>query len=224
MKRICFALLLLGQLAWAKPVFETKKIEEAHKATKAKPAYALSVAYPACPAGLALAQREVAAFHKDFQELAENRGDGIDCSLDMNYSLVYSGPTLISVFFEGSSFLGGAHPSVLQRALLVTPQGGSVDLASCFRPGDGWLKALRDYCRPQLRKRKLDGDGEWLNKGTDATRDNYKVVLPQAKGLLVVFTDYQVCSHAEGPQQVVVPYSAVKTQINPQGRLAFALR
>jgi len=129
-----------GPTRLARPVFDTKKIEEAYQATKAKPAYSLSVSYPGCAAGLAQAQHAVAAFHKDFQELAENRGDGIDCSLTMNYSLVYSGPTLISVFFEGSSFLGGAHRSVLQRALLLTPHGGSVDLASAFARGAAGLK------------------------------------------------------------------------------------
>ncbi len=222
MKHSLLVLLLLTGLVLANPALQSKKIQEKAPATRQKPAYSVRISYPDCPAGLALAQKELAAFRKDFQELAVNRNDGQECSLELGYTTLYNGPSLISIYFEGSEFMGGAHPSVMQRALILTPQGQSVNLADCFRPGDGWLKALRDYCRPELRRRKLDSDAQWQARGTQANSDNYRVVLPEARGLRVFFGDYQVCSHAQGPQEVLVPYSAVRAQIDPRGRLAFA--
>lgn len=225
MKKWTLALFLLASLAWAGPVFQTKKLTESGPATKKSMAYAATIGYPDCPAGLAMARGELASFHKDLKEMGAAPPDHpMSASLDLDYQVVYSGPSLLSLYVSGSSDFAGAHPAVLQRALLLTPQGAKVSAGQCFRKGNSWLKALRDYSRPVLKKRLKDGDPDWITKGTEATADNYKVVLPQAQDLKVIFTDYQVCSHAEGPQEVLIPYSVLRKEIAPKGPLAFALQ
>lgn len=224
MKKLTVALLLLAGLASAKPAFETKKLSESGKATAQTMGYNASVSYPNCPAGVAMARNEMASFHKDLKEMGPASDPTRQASLDLQYEVVYSGPSLNSLYISGLADFAGAHPSTLQRALLVSPQGAAIQPAQCFTKGNGWLTALRDYSRPILKKRLKDGDPDWITKGTEATADNYKVILPQAKQLKVIFTDYQVCSHAEGPQEVLVPYSALRKQIDPKGPLAFALQ
>lgn len=225
MKKWTLALLLVAGTAWARPAFESKKLTESGKPTSQTMPYTATIGYPDCPAGLAMAQGEMASFRKDLKEMGPAPADHpMRASLDLSYEVVYSGPTLISAYVSGSSDFAGAHPAVLQRALLLTPQGSRIPANQCFRKGNGWLQALRDYSRPLLKKRLPDGDPKWITKGTEATVDNYKVVLPQAKQLKVIFTDYQVCSHADGPQEVLVPYSILRKEIDPKGPLAFALQ
>ena len=222
MKKWTAAFLLIASLAWAKPLFETRKLTESGKATPATMAYTVTVRYPNCPAGTALARAQVAEFHKNLKEVGPLPDRA--ASLDLSYEVVYSGPSLSSVYVSGSSDFAGAHPAFLQSALLISPKGSALSPGQCFRPGGGWLKTLRDYSRSQFKQRLKDGDPEWIAKGTDATEDNYKVVLPLAKQLRVIFTDYQVTSHAEGPQEVLVPYSVLRKEIDPKGPLAFALQ
>ncbi|MBN9417437.1 MAG: DUF3298 domain-containing protein [Candidatus Eremiobacteraeota bacterium] len=222
MKKLTIALLLLAGLASAKPAFETKKLSESGKATAKTMGYNASVSYPNCPAGAAMARTEMASFHKDLAEMGPASDPTRKASLDLSYEVLYNGPSLTTAYISGIADFAGAHPSTLQRALLISPQGAAIQPAQCFQKG--WLTALRDYSRPILKKRLKDGDPDWITKGTEATADNYKVILPQAKQLKVIFTDYQVCSHAEGPQEVLIPYSALRQQINPKGPLAFALQ
>jgi hypothetical protein len=222
MKKLTIALFLAAATAWAKPAFPSKTLSQNGPATANTMAYTASVQYPDCPAGAALAKSEMASFQKDLKEMGPAGDATRKASLDLNYKVVYSAPSLTSIYVSGLADFAGAHPSTLQRSLLIGPSGTAIQPSQCFQ-GE-WLKALRDQCRPILKKRLKDGDQDWINKGTDATADNYKVLLPQAKQLKVIFVDYQVCSHAEGPQEVLVPYSALRKQINPKGPLAFALQ
>ena len=225
MRKWTAALLLLTSLAWAKPAFQAKKLQEAGKATAQTMAYAAPRRYPACPAGRALARQEMADFHKNLKDVGAPAADHpMAASLELDYQVVYSGPSLSSLYISGSSDFAGAHPSVLQRALLLSPEGAAIPPDGCFLKGGGWRIKLQDYCRARLKQRLKDGDPEWITKGTEASADNYKVVLPLAKQLRVIFTDYQVTSHAEGPQEVLVPYSVLRSEIDPKGPLAFALQ
>lgn len=225
MKRWTAIFLLIVSVAWARPAWEAKKLSESGKATASTMAYTATIRYPNCPAGLAMARTEMASFRKNLQEVGAAPPDNpMKASLDLSYEVVFQGPSLSSLYVSGSSDFAGAHPSVLQRALLINPQGNALSAEQCFRKGGGWRKLLRDYCRARLKQRLKDGDPDWISKGTDATSENYQVVLPLAKQLRVIFTDYQVTSHAEGPQEVLVPYSVLRPEIDPKGPLAFALQ
>ena len=223
MKKWTAALLLITSLAWAKPAYQAKQLQEAGKATAQTMAYTATIRYPDCPAGLAMARREMADFHKGLKDVGAPPADHpMSASLQLDYQIVYSGPSLSSCYISGSSDFAGAHPANLQSALLLSPKGTAIEPDQCFRKG--WREKLQEYCRKQLKQRLKDGDPEWIAKGTEASVDNYKVVLPLAKQLRVIFTDYQVTSHAEGPQEVLVPYSVLRSVIDPKGPLAFALQ
>ena len=221
MKRLILLMLLTAWVG-AKPTLQPTAI---HETGKGKPGYTIEVKYPGPnPAALQLVQAEIAAFKKDYTDVAGESGSGIPCELNIEYEILYSGPSLTTVLFSGWSNLGGAHPNSLFRQLLLSPQGKPMALTRCFREGQGWLTRLQTYCRQDLKKQKLDSEADWILRGTAASLENYQLVLPTARGLRVIFADYQVAPHAVGPQEVLVPYSVVAADIAPGGPLAFALR
>ena len=198
--------LLLCQLAWAAPLLKSISIYEK------KPNYTIKVKYPGPnAAALKLVQAEIANFKK------EEPTPG--CMLELGYEVIYSNSRLTSILFGGYVDMRGAHPSGFEKALILSPDGEPITLQQCFR-GDGWMKVVESYSRQEFARRKLDSDPGWIKTGTEAKAENYQVVLPDSKGLQVYFSDYQVAPHVVGPQQVLVPWSLLHQEIDPQGPLA----
>ena len=56
-------------------------------------------------------------------------------------------------------------------------------------------------------------------EGAAPTADNYSNWNVTKKGLLIPFPAYQVAAYAYGPQTVIVPYSALKDIVRPDGAL-----
>ncbi len=63
-------------------------------------------------------------------------------------------------------------------------------------------------------------DEEMMKSGASPRADNYRAVSITKKGLWVTFDPYQVAAYAAGPQHVLVPYSALKDIIKPDGPVA----
>ena len=60
-------------------------------------------------------------------------------------------------------------------------------------------------------------DDDWIKRGAGAELTNYDNWTITKKGLGITFDPYQVAAYAAGPQNVVVPYSALKEIIKPDG-------
>jgi len=142
-------------------------------------------------------------------------------SMDISYQTLYADPGLISVQFINSDYTGGAHGNYgftafnydLQHGVLLT-------LADLFQPNSNYLKVISDYCIAQLKKDEV-GDAEWIRRGAGPKPENYKDGWNiTADGLEITFGPYQVASYAEGPQEIEIPYSALKSIIKPDGPLA----
>ena len=56
-----------------------------------------------------------------------------------------------------------------------------------------------------------------LETGAGPHADNYRAWAITKKGLWITFDPYQVAAYAAGPQYVLVPYSALKDIIKPDG-------
>jgi hypothetical protein len=91
-----------------------------------------------------------------------------------------------------------------------------LDLVDVFKPGSKYLETLASYATQELRK----ADRLVFPEGAEPTPDNYHSWNITQDGLRINFDDYQVTPHAVGPQQVVVPYSELKSLIRPDGPLA----
>lgn len=134
-------------------------------------------------------------------------------SLGRHYEIVYADAHLVSIYFRGPCQYGDGKTRILQKALLLTPGGAEIKLAGEFRPGGGWIKALAEYCRAELLKKGV--------VDPPLSDLQFQTVLPQADGLRVVFEEYMVAPEAH---EVLVPWSVVKSEILPNGCLAFSLR
>ena len=94
-------------------------------------------------------------------------------------------------------------------------------LSDLFQPNSNYLKLLSGYCFTTLQKELGEGiDGKWLGDGAGPKADNYKSWNVTPDGLQITFDAYQVAAYALGPQEVIVPYSALKAIIKPDGPLA----
>ena len=146
-------------------------------------------------------------------------------TLDLRYEVRYATDDLISVEFTESSYSrGAAHPNSLTTVLNYDVKNNrKLGLSDLFS-AKNYLRVIANYCMKDLRDRaKNDSDSmiseEMMQSGASPHADNYRAVAITKKGLWVTFDPYQVAPYAAGPQFVLVPYSALKDIIKPDGAI-----
>jgi hypothetical protein len=172
-------------------------------------------------------KKEMAPSAKD--ELAPDENPVIDESLGsdvtINYEVALAKDDLIALQFTVSSYsAGAAHPNSYTEVVNFDLKNGkSLKLADLFLPGSKYLQTLSTYCIQELEKQaKSQGDyaamdDDWIKRGAGAELTNYDNWTITKKGLGITFDPYQVAAYAAGPQNVLVPYSAVKEITRPDG-------
>jgi Protein of unknown function (DUF3298)/Deacetylase PdaC len=141
-------------------------------------------------------------------------------TLDIDHSVTASGKDFISVLFTYYTYTGGAHPNTTTSSFNYDLNRGElIKLGGLFKPGTNYLKIISDYSVVELKKLKI-GDEDWINRGAGPKMENFRSWNITPQGLMITFDAYQVASYAEGPQEVVIPYSVLKSVINPEGLLA----
>lgn len=175
----------------------------------------------------ALATGLVTEFRKDMSEW-----DGADpestggSDLGAGYSIAIATDNLISVDFGiGSYFQGAAHPNSYSRVINFDLKNGKpLRLADLFKPDAKYLQAIANYCIKDLQKQSKAKDDMLddtsIQEGAGPTAKNYRSWTITKKGLGINFDSYQVGPYVAGPQFVLVPYSALKDIIKPDGPVA----
>ncbi len=170
---------------------------------------------------------------KETQEFKQNESEiGADdlpaetsnSFIDISYDVVLATDNLISVMFGVSTYSrGAAHPNYSTSVVNYDlKSGASLKLADLFKPGSDYLEAISRFCMDVLKKQAaaIDAPTETIDEGASPNPDNYQSWNISKKGLAVNFDPYQVASYAEGPKNVIVPYSVLKEMIKPDGPLA----
>jgi len=180
----------------------------------------------------ALVMKDVAAFKageaERNTELAADLPDETQTStLDLFYNIRYASDDVISLeFSQGTYSRGAAHPNSATTVLNYDVRNGKkLALADLFNPNSKYLNVISGYCIKQLKEEAKKNKDEMLTDETIQTgasprADNYRSVSITKKGLWVTFDAYQVGPYAAGPQFVMVPYSALKDIIKPDGPIA----
>lgn len=157
----------------------------------------------------------------------ETPAETLDSTLDIGYEIRCATDDLISVeFTEGSYERGAAHGNSTTTVLNYdVKKGKKLALADLFNPKSNFLSVISMYCIKDLRERaKKDKDAmldeEMMKSGASPRADNYRACTITKKGLWITFDPYQVAPYAAGPQHVLVPYSALKAIIKPDGPVA----
>lgn len=146
---------------------------------------------------------------------------------ESEYVVTLATNDLVSVAFGISTYgEGAAHPNhhtVTFNYDLRT--GKELKLADLFKPNSDYLKVVSDYAIKDLIEQirgEMSGDDpdtDWIREGAGPKEENYKSWNLSPKGLEINFDPYQVASYAAGPHEVVIPLSALKDVIDPNGPL-----
>lgn len=144
-------------------------------------------------------------------------------SLNGGYDFRYATDDLISVEFgEGTYSRGAAHGNHLTQVLNYDVKNKKkLALADLFIDKSKYLTAISNYCMKELKERAKKEDSmileDQIESGAGPRADNYRAWAITKKGLWITFDPYQVAAYAAGPQNVLVPYSALKDIIKPDG-------
>lgn len=216
----------------------SKQIKESNK----KLNYEIAAQYPQLTGGnnpnlekfnqaaRAAVTRKVTGFKKDAapepgEDTAETRPEGsMGSDLNISYTIALAQDDLVSIDFSVSTyFQGAAHPNRYSDTLSYDLKNGKqLKLSDLFKPGAKYLQAIANYCIADLKKQASERGliEEEIQKGAAAKSDNYESWTISKRGLGINFDPYQVGPYAAGPQSVLIPYSALKDLINPDGPIA----
>jgi len=214
-----------------------KKIKESNK----KLMYEISVQYPQLSTSAnpnsekfnqtvsASITKKVAGFkkemapHPDDEPRPEN---SMGSDLNISYDVALAQDDLMSIDFSMSSYYqGAAHPNAFSEAINFDLKNGKqLKLSDLFKPGAKYLATISSYCISDLKKQSKAKDNvlddSSIQSGAGPTAKNYESWTITKRGLGINFDPYQVGPYAAGPQFVLVPYSALKDLINPEGPIA----
>ena len=146
-------------------------------------------------------------------------------SFDMRYELVSPPGNIFSIKFQTEGYVSGmAHPYHLIYSFNYDlEQGKDIAFSDLFLPNADYLGAISQYCVAQLKTRDV-GFSDIFAQGADPTPDNYKNWNITSDGLMITFDEYQVAPYVAGPQVVTIPYSELKSLIDPKGPLEFFIK
>lgn len=178
-----------------------------------------------------LISKDVAAFKAsemsdDAEATTDVPGETQNSTLDAGYDFRYATDDLISLeWAEGTYERGAAHGSHLTQVLNYdVKKGKKLALADLFVDKSKYLTAIANYCMKELKDRAKKEDSmifaDQIEAGAGPHADNYRAWAITKKGLWITFDPYQVAAYAAGPQYVLVPYSALKDIIRPDGPIA----
>jgi hypothetical protein len=182
-------------------------------------------------AARSLVTKQVSGFRKQMTDNAgeENPVDSETGSdLGAGYTIALAKDDLISVQFDiGGYSAGAAHPNSYTDAINFDLRNGKqLKLSDLFKTGAKYLQALSTYCVQDLKKQSKqkgeDGmlDDDWIQRGAGPDANNFRSWTITKKGLGINFDSYQVGPYAAGPQYVLVPYTALREIIKPDGPVA----
>jgi hypothetical protein len=160
--------------------------------------------------------RETAVYSPDF--FFNTAGFHLDCSFGV--SLLTD--QLASLRLAPHTYAGGAHGNTWTLALNCSLDPfAELRLPDIFADIEGGLEVLSDYCIRQLISPTTDHrsrDEDHVRRGASPKADNFRTVNLFVGGLLVTFDSYSVASYAEGPSEVLVPYSVLREVLSPSLR------
>lgn len=170
-----------------------------------------------------LVVKEVETWRQSFQQL-QVTSNSTGSYLDLKYTLISQIGDLWSFKFDSSFYAdSAAHPGLNSMTLNYDlGQGQELALGDLFLPNTNYLDTISNYAVAELSKQQFF-DGPFVD-GAKPTPENYRNWNITPDGLLITFDTYQVGPGAAGPQKVNVPYSELKSVINPQGPLSVILR
>ncbi|SRR5579883_8154 len=148
-----------------------------------------------------------------------------DLAIDFDASVInMANEPLISIRFTVHAMMNGMGPPYRHHRVINFDlnSGESLALEDLFQADTNYLDQLADYSREALNKKLKDK--ERIMQGTMPDADNYKIWNLSPHGLLITFEGYQVAPSRDGSQTVLIPYTVLEKEIDPDSTLANCLK
>lgn len=153
---------------------------------------------------------------KTLPESVQNNNLKLDYDID-----VISPLSLVSVRLSIENMQAGrAHPYHQHQVLnfdLVNNK--ELALSDLFKPNSNFLEAIASYSNTELQTAVNQNDKWMITDGTKPLAKNYKNWNIEADAILFTFDEYQVAPQLYGPQEVEVPFEALKTLLSKQAEV-----
>ena len=162
-----------------------------------------------------IVQKNLEAFNSEFFS-AEAPAYPQAFEFDIDSSSVYEDTNHISFLLNVYQFAGGAHGSTSLIPITYSKQTKKLlSLEEALQPvRKDWLAALSTEARKQLnaqvQKKKFSYDEDWINKGTEPTKENFAIFKLEKNSVRIIFSQYQVAPYSSGMPEVIVPRSFFK--------------
>ena len=162
-----------------------------------------------------IVQKNLEAFNSEFFS-AEAPAYPQAFEFDIDSSSVYEDTNHISFLLTVYQFTGGAHGSTTLIPITYSKQTKKLlSLEEVVQPArKDWLATLSTEARKQLnaqvKKQKFSSDEDWINKGTEPTKENFAIFKLEKNSVRIIFSQYQVGPYASGMPEIVVPRSLFK--------------
>ena len=137
--------------------------------------------------------------------------------LDIDYKIFSVTNNIFSIRFSiYTNFYGSAHPlTTFQSLNYDIKQGKVLSLNDIFKSGD-YLQFLSTYSKNALThklSKAVSTPTQPDAEGIKPIAANFQIWNMTSNGLLLTFPPYQVAAYVFGPQEIVIPYSAIKNRL-----------
>ena len=162
-----------------------------------------------------IVQKNLEAFNNEFFS-AEAPAYPHAFEFDMDSSSVYEDANHISFLLNVYQFTGGAHGTTSLIPVTYSKQTKKLlSLEEAVQPTrKDWLSALSTEARKQLndqvKKQTFVSDEDWINKGTEPSKENFSVFKLEKNAVRIIFSQYQVGPYSSGMPEIVVPRTLCK--------------
>ncbi|MDX9864201.1 MAG: RsiV family protein, partial [Anaerolineaceae bacterium] len=142
-------------------------------------------------------------------------------SLHLEYTPTNTEHGIVSIHFTVSTYaMGAAHPFSYSRTLNYDlAKEKTLQLDELFLPGSDYLGVLSTQSIQIISE---NGYMDWP-EGAAPEPENFRNWNITPDGILITFDPYEIAPYAVGPQQALVPYTALENMIDPDGPLGIFL-
>ncbi len=168
--------------------------------------------------------QKVTAMVDAFKSQLPSGGTAGPCTFEATYVIHANTPSLLGMQFKVTAYMGGANSTALAASLnFRVATGAQIGLKQLFSDLPGALNVLSTRSRALLpHVREMEGVGtDWINPGTTPMLANFDMAWAiSTSGLVITFKELQVGPVACGTPTVTVPWSYLKTVVDPAGPVA----
>lgn len=177
--------------------------------------YEINIIYPITD--YALLNREIINildnYRKEFYNTLKYTTENSYYTLYINYK-GYTYQNYLSFIFYMEAYTGGAHPNHLITTINFDKSTNEIiTIDSLIKDNHNILNTMSHLSRKSLSKIKIFNDPNirsMMLEGTTPTKNNFKNIVFNSNGLLILFERYQIAPYAYGQYSVIIPYYELK--------------